>query len=203
MADSATHAEPDAPRALENLQSILVRDETLQAWAMQKRLFALLHRRLLVAATSNRLIALYRGLIGGFHYSDLRWQDLKEAHIQVGIVGASLRLLAEGQSDLASAQRGDRVLVYSGLDPAQAQGVYRICQAQDQAWREKRRIREIEELRARSGGVQITGGGAAAGIAGAAGDVMQRLEQARQMLAAKLISDAEYEAIKAKILSAP
>jgi len=32
---------------------------------------------------------------------------------------------------------------------------------------------------------------------------MQRLEQARQMLAAKLISDSEYEAIKAKILSAP
>ena len=42
-----------------------------------------------------------------------------------------------------------------------------------------------------------------AALGGAAGDVMQRLEQARQMLAAKLISDAEYEAIKAKILSAP
>lgn len=203
MADSTIHGAPEAPKALEYLQSILVRDETVEAWAMQQRLFALLHRRLLVAATNNRLIALSRGLIGGFHYTDLRWQDLKEAHIQVGIIGASLRLLAEGQSDLASAQRGDRVLVYSGLDPAQAQSVYRICQSQDQAWREKRRIREIEELRARSGGVQITGGGAAAGLAGAGGDVMQRLEQARQMLAAKLISDAEYEAIKAKILSAP
>ena len=203
MADSAIHGAPDAAKALENLQSILVRDETVEAWAMQQRLFALLHRRLLVAATSNRLIALSRGLIGGFHYSDLRWQDLKEAHIRVGIIGASLRLVAEGQSDLASAQPGDRVLVYSGLDPAQAQSVYRICQLQDQAWREKRRIREIEELRARSGGVQITGAGAATGIGGGGGDVMQRLEQARQMLAAKLISDAEYEAIKAKILSAP
>jgi hypothetical protein len=203
MADAAAHDASDAPKALENLQSILVRDETLEAWAMQRRLFALLHRRLLVAATSNRLIALSRGLIGGFHYSDLRWQDLKEAHISVGIFGATLRLVAEGPSDLASAQRGDRILAYPGLDPAQAQSVYRICQSQDQAWREKRRIREIEELRARSGGVQITGGGVAAGIAGASGDVMQRLEQARQMLGAKLISDAEYEAIKAKILSAP
>ena len=203
MADAAVHDAPQAPKALEYLQSILVRDETIEAWAMQRRLFALLHRRLLVAATSNRLIALSRGLIGGFHYNDLRWQDLKEAHINVGIIGATLRLVAEGQSDLASAQPGDRILAYPGLDPAQAQSVYRICQSQDQAWREKRRIREIEELRARSGGVQITGGGVAAGIAGASGDVMQRLEQARQMLAAKLISDAEYEAIKAKILSAP
>ena len=40
-----------------------------------------------------------------------------------------------------------------GLNPEQAQAVYRICQAQDQAWREKRRVREMEELRARSGGV--------------------------------------------------
>ena len=160
MADSAIHDAPEAPKALEYLKSILVRDETVEAWAMQRRLFALLHRRLMIAATTNRLIALTRGLIGGFRYTDLRWQDLKEAHVSVGIVGATLRLLAEGQSDLASAQRADRVLVYSGLDPAQAQSVYRICQTQDQAWREKRRIREIEEMRARSGGVQIGGSGA-------------------------------------------
>jgi hypothetical protein len=44
-------------------------------------------------------------------------------------------------------------------------------------------------------------GGAAAGLAAPTGDPLQRLEQARQMLASKLISDAEYEAIKAKILS--
>jgi hypothetical protein len=203
MADAATHDPLDAPRALEYLKSILVRDENVEAWAMQRRAFALTHRRLMVAATTNRLVALTRGLIGGFHYTDLRWQDLKEAHIRVGIVGATLRLVAEGQSDLASAQSADRVLVYSGLDPAQAQAVYRICQAQDQAWREKRRVREIEEMRARSGGVLIGGSGAASSLGSASGDVMQRLEQARQMLAAKLISDAEYEAIKAKILSAP
>jgi hypothetical protein len=204
MADSAIQDAPDAaPKALEYLKSILVGGENVEAWAMQRRLFALTHRRLMIAATTNRLIALTRELIGGFRYTDLRWQDLKEAHVSVGIFGASLRLVAEGQSDLASAQPGDRVLVYSGLDPAQAQSVYRICQAQDQAWREKRRIREIEEMRARSGGVQIGGSGAASSLGGASGDVMQRLEQARQMLAAKLISDAEYEAIKAKILSAP
>jgi hypothetical protein len=93
--------------------------------------------------------------------------------------------------------------VYSGLRPDQAQAVYRICQAQDQSWREKRRIREMEELRARSGGIQIVGGSATSALGGTSGDAMQRLEQARQMLAAKLISDSEYEAIKAKILSGP
>jgi hypothetical protein len=201
MADTPAPAAPERPRALAQLESILVHDEVVEAWALQRRVFALTHRRLLLAATNNRLIALKRGLIGGFAYTDLRWQDLKESHVSVGVLGATLRLVAENSGDLATAQNPTRNLEYSGLQQTQAQAVYRICQAQDQAWREKRRIREMEELRARSGGVHIVGGGPAAGFGAGAGDTMQRLEQARQMLAAKLISDAEYEAIKAKILS--
>jgi hypothetical protein len=200
MADAATTTTPEAVPGLASLQSILVRDEVIEATAIQRRLFALTHRRVVVAATTNRLIALKRGLFGGYEYADLRWQDLKEAHVHVGIFAATLRLVVENTSDLASAQTPNRVLVFAGLDSAEAQAVYRVCQAQDQAWREKRRVREMEELRARSGGVQIMGG-AAAGLAAPIGDPLQRLEQARQMLAAKLISDAEYEAIKAKILS--
>ena len=164
MADPATQVEPGLRPALANLQSILVRDEVLEAWAVQWRLFAMTGRRLILAATSNRLIALKRGLIGSFEYTDLRWQDLKEAHVSVGIFGATLRLVAESSSDLALSQNADRTLVYSGLRPEQAQAVYRICQLQDQAWREKRRIREMEELRARSGGVHIVGGAGAAAL---------------------------------------
>jgi hypothetical protein len=33
--------------------------------------------------------------------------------------------------------------------------VYRVRQAQDQAWREKRRVRELEEMRAKSGGIPL------------------------------------------------
>jgi hypothetical protein len=196
----ATPSDSGLRTALANLESILVKDEIIQAWAAQRRIFALLHRRQLVAATNNRLISVTRGPVGGFEYQDLRWQDLKEAHVSVGIVGATLRLVAEPSTDLASAQSPNRDLTFAGLDPAQAQAVYRICQTQDQAWREKRRVREMEELRARAGGVQILGG-TPGHPAGATVDVMQRLEQARQMLESKLISDAEYEAIKAKILS--
>jgi hypothetical protein len=85
----------------------------------------------------------------------------------------------------------------------QAQGLYRICQQHDQVWREKRRIRELEELRAKSGGVQIGGGQSAYSGAGAGEDTepARRLRQAREMLDAKLISDSEYESIKAKIIS--
>ena len=80
--------------------------------------------------------------------------------------------------------------------------MYRICQAQDQAWREKRRVRELEELRARSGGIQVMAGAPLGGTATAAGDdAVRRLQEATRLLDAKLITDAEYEAIKAKIVS--
>jgi hypothetical protein len=155
--------QPDLQAATANLESLLVRDETVEATAIQRRMFALMHRRVMVAATNNRLIAVTRKLIGGFEYTDVRWQDLKEAHISVGIFGATLRLVAEQSSDLASAARVSRTLVYTGLRPDEARAVYRICQAQDQAWREKRRVREMEELRARSGGVHIVGAPSLAG----------------------------------------
>jgi hypothetical protein len=64
--------------------------------------------------------------------------------------------------------------------------VYRLCQAYEQAWREKLRIRELEEMRAQSGSK--------------ASDPVTRLLQAKQLLDAKLISDAEYEAIKARVV---
>jgi hypothetical protein len=102
-------------------------------------------------------------------------------------------------TDLAiNAQPGSRVIHITGLRKEQAQAVYRICQAQDQAWREKRRIRELEELRARSGGVQINPGTPAAGVSS---DAVRRLQEAKQMLDARLITDSEYESLKARILA--
>jgi len=195
--------EPGLQKPLDYLRSILIPNETLEAWAVQHRLFALTHRRVLVAATSGRLILLNRHLIGGFDVTDMRWQDLEEVTLRVGIFAADLAVRAGKASDLASqGASGSRRLDFTGLRKDQAQAVYRICQAQDQAWREKRRVRELEELRARAGGIQVSSGPIPAGVAGGVGsDAVRRLQEAKQMLEAKLITDAEYEAIKAKIFS--
>src|SRR5690242_12774678 len=141
-------SEPALQRPLEYLRSVLIPTETLEAWAIQHRLFALTHRRMLVAATSGRLILLTRHLIGGFDVTDIRWQDLEEVTLRVGIFAADLTVKAGRAADLASqGAAASRRLDFVGLRKDQAQAVYRICQAQDQAWREKRRIRELEELR--------------------------------------------------------
>jgi hypothetical protein len=192
--------------ALATLQGLLTAGETLEAWAAQHRLFALTHRRVCIAATSGRFISLTRRLLGGYDSADIRWQDLKETRIRAGIVAADLTLVAQSSSDLNLGSEVNRVWTFEGLHKDQAQAMYRICQQHDQVWREKRRVRELEELRAKSGGVQISGAGpGAAGVgtvaAGAESEPVRRLRQAREMLEAKLISDSEFESIKAKIVS--
>ena len=189
-----------ARRALEHLNSVLTANETLEAWAIQRRLFALKHRRLVVAATSGRFLALKRGLFGGFGLTDIRWQDLKEVKIEVGIIGACLTLAAFASPDLASASAQTTTFIYNGLRKDQAEALYRIAQGHDQAWREKRRVRDLEEMRARAGGIQVGNlTGAAPDVT--SGDATQRLQHAKSMLDARLISDSEYEALKAKIIN--
>lgn len=190
--------------ALATLQSLLTDGETLEAWAAQRRLYALTHRRALIAATSGRFISLNRRLVGGYDSADIRWQDLKETRISAGIIAADLTVVAQSSSDLNIGNEVNRVWTFTGLHKDQAQAMYRICQQHDQVWREKRRVRELEELRAKSGGVQISGNQSGfAGTEGGAGEseAARRLRQAREMLDAKLISDSEFETIKAKIVS--
>jgi hypothetical protein len=203
MNDTAAMDEAGLARALAQLRTVLIPGETVEAYAIQIRLFALLHRRLLIAATSGRLIVLARKLLGGFDVTTVRWQDLEEVTLHVGMLSADLALRAGKATDLASlGSSGSQQVQFRGLQRTQAQAVYRICQGQDQAWREKRRVRELEELRARSGGIQVSSAPAALGANGAS-DAVRRLQEAKQMLDARLITDAEYEAIKAKIISSP
>jgi hypothetical protein len=203
--------EPAAPagttdqgtsRAIEALRSLIIPGEELQSWAIQHRLFALTHRRRVVAATSGRLLGLARGLFGGFTTEDVRWQDLDDARLQVGIIGATLTVIAFASTDLASASPGTaRTLVFTGLRKAEAQAVYRTCQAQEQAWREKRRVRDLEELRAKSGGIQLGGAAPLQGAGGDAGQPAARLQRAREMLQQGLLTDAEFEQVKSRILA--
>src|ERR1700736_4060255 len=199
--------DADSHRVLETLRSLLTADETLEAWAMEHRLFALTHRRVCIAATSGRFLSLNRRLLGGYESDDIRWQDLKETRISAGIIAADLTLVAQTSFDLNIGSEVNRVWTFTGLRKDQAQSLYRICQQHDQVWREKRRIRELEELRAKSGGVQIGGQAgdgqtySGANPAGAESEPARRLRQAREMLEAKLTSASDFESIKAKIVS--
>jgi hypothetical protein len=190
--------------AVQHLTALLVPGETLVAYAVQRRLFALAHRRVLVAATSGRLIRIERGIFGGYSPVDMRWQDIESAHLRVGVFGADLTITSRGRQDLASSGQAAGVITALGLRKQQAEQVYRAAQAQEQSWREKRRVRDLDELRAKSGGIQLGAGGSGLGgtSAGdsAGDDPLVRLQRAKEMLAGGLITDSEYESIKAKIV---
>lgn len=165
--------------AVQHLTALLVPGESLVAYAVQRRFFALTHRRVLVAATTGRLIRIERGLLGGYSPVDMRWQDIENAHLRVGIFGADLTITSRGHQDLASSGQAVGVITALGLRKQQAEQVYRAAQAQEQSWREKRRVRDLDELRAKSGGIQLGamggGGGGAAG-GDATDDPMVRLQ---------------------------
>ena len=201
MSDGSDTDKPDASGPLAQLRGVLIAGETLEAWVIQRRVYALRHRRVLIAATSGRLVVLTRRLLGGFEVTSIRWQDLEEVTLRVGMITAELAVRAGKATDLASlGAAGAQRVEFQGLRKEQAQAVYRICQAQDQAWREKRRVRELEELRARAGGIQVTTT-PGSDAAGSPGDAVRRLQEAKQLLDARLITDAEYETIKAKIVA--
>jgi hypothetical protein len=200
-ANDNTSEDQHLTKALEHLNSVLVAGETIEAWAIQRRLFAFTSRRILIAATSGRFIKIKRGLFGGFDMTDFRWQDLGDAKIKVGIFGADLFIKIFGTTDLAISKDSNQLLILPGFRKDQAEKIYRLAQAQDQSWREKRRIRELEELRAKSGGVTIGSNIGSQQTANASEDASAKLQQAKDMLEKKLITDSEYESIKARIIS--
>jgi hypothetical protein len=203
-ADSSLETATPA-RVLDPLRSLLIPGERLEAYAIQRRIFALTHRRVVVGSTTGRLISTARGLVGGFTADDVRWQDVRDADITVGIFGATLTVTAFVTRDLASAEGAQRTVIFTGLQKEQAQAVYRLCQAQSQAWREKRRVRDLDELRAKSGGILLGQAPAAPSAGAGAGDDERspagRLERAKDMLQKGLITDAEFEQIKARIVA--
>ena len=182
-------------RRIEKLRSLLVTDEKLECYAIQRRIFALLNRRIVVACTTGRLLIMRPNILPGYRLEDIRWQDLRNAHLQEGIFGSTLTIRVDA-----------RASIITGLRKDEAQVVYRFCQTQEQNWREKNRVRQMEEARAKAGGVLINSALSAdpatiPATPSAATDAKARLAKAKEMLNAGLITDAEYEAAKAKILS--
>src|SRR6476660_4424034 len=98
--ETNTATQSNVNAALEHLKSVLVKGESLDAWAIQPRIFALTHRRHLIAATSGRFIYIQRNLFGGFKMEDFRWQDLQDTKLNVGIFGADIAFKATSNSDL-------------------------------------------------------------------------------------------------------
>jgi hypothetical protein len=138
-------------------------------------------------ATSNRLILFRPAMLGRVAFEDVPWQDVRNARIDQGVLSTALTVeTVDG-----------RTLQMTELDKEQAKRLYAVAQQMEQEWREKRRVRDMEEARAKAGGVVLGHAPAAP-----AEDPVARLAKAKQMLDQGLISETEYDALKARILGA-
>lgn len=209
-----------AAKAQEKLQSTLMRDEAVVVSAIQKRVAALLVRRELVAITSSRVITIARSWFGGFTMRDYQWKDLHDAQLEENMIpnlfGSNLRFIVGASSSPMTLQsqveqfralnEGGRAvssrpeLRIRSIPSDVAAKIYSHAQSEEQAWEEKRRVRALEESRASSGGVTIHTGVPAQGGSGGT-SVVEELAKAKNLFDSGAISDAEYQEIKAKIIS--
>ena len=194
-------------KANAKLLDYLIDGESIVVKGLDTRPFALFKRRQIFAVTNSRIIRLKRKLLGGFDMLDYQWKDLKDAQISEnifpGITGSTLTFSFQANSE-------EPIEVYPELEVASK--AYRHSQQEEQAWEEKRRIRDMEEKRAKSGGVFIGQGSNPIQSNNPVNDNQDRQQQRKvdisdelfklkKLLDEGVLSDAEFQEMKSKILS--
>jgi hypothetical protein len=183
-------------KARQKLQATLMKDEKVISSAIQNRISSLFKRRELIAITNSRFVSINRSLFGGFTMRDYQWKDLQDVklseNILPGIFGSSLKFITGTDST---------GLHINGIPSDVASAIYTHAQSEGQAWEEKRRIRELEERRAASGGVHVHSGVPGAATGPPAASILEEIARAKTLLDAGAISDAEFQEIKARVLS--
>jgi hypothetical protein len=189
------HTEPgqdsaELQRVAQEVAKILTATEEILYIALQNAT-AMSIKKDAVVVTTNRIIGFSPGILGRVSFNDFQWQDVLDVSMKQGILSTEILVkTAAGPVKVGS------------IDKEQAKRLYGIAQQLEQEWREKRRIREMEQDRAKAGGVYMGMPGYPAPAAPAEKpDPVAKLAKAKAMLEQGLISDVEYEALKAKVLA--
>jgi len=181
------------------IEAMLMPDESIVASIVEYRAMALFRRRLSIVITTSRMISVRRKVLGGYRMLDKQWKDLSNAQMDENIFPA----LFGTSLDFTFFEPAGSSIGIGGGNPDDAAKIYKYSQSQEQAWEEKRRIRGMEENRSFAG---INLGGLFQ-AAGGSSDVSptdaiaNEITSAKSLLASGVISDAEFQEIKSKILS--
>ncbi|MDH3217127.1 MAG: PH domain-containing protein [Candidatus Krumholzibacteria bacterium] len=179
-------------RICAKVKDILTSEEKIEFIAVQKKL-ALNPSPDAVVLTNRRFILYRPKIFGRVSFEDYVWRDLSDAHLDEGVIGATLKFKATG---------GRRPSV-GFLPKVQARRLYAVAQEKEEKVREERRMRELEEKRAAAGGIVMH---SASDETSADGhepirDPVERLKKLKDMLDAGLISPGEFESKRADIIS--
>lgn len=183
-------------RLTEEIGSILTSGEQVLAVSTQNAINSPLNRDSVVV-TNRRLILYHPKLLGRMDLQDFLWQDVTDLSLASKVLGAVITVQAKKR--LPDGQVRSSTASIDGLEKASARRLYALAQELEEQWREKNRVRQMEEERARSGGVYLGGAGGPTETPRAS--IEERLEKLRSLREKGLISDAEYESRKSQIIA--
>lgn len=190
--------EDQDPKAVEKLagklQGILMRDETVEYIAVQKKPAVNISPDC-IALTNKRVIFCRPKNLGfSMDFEDCIWKDVVDCHLKEGILGAEITIRT---------LKGMNKMDY--LPKAQARKLYTIAQEQEEIQRDYRRQRDLEDKRAAAGGgVVVTANIPAQNptqIESKQDDPLAVLQKLKALLDNGLISQDEYNSKKTEVLS--
>ena len=207
------NSEGRVKKAYSKLNDVLMKDEAIIEKGIDKRPFALRRRRQVFAVTNSRVIRLRRPVLGGFEMTDFQWKDLEDAQVSENVLSSLCGSILSFKADNKEIRLGSKVVEDEFIffpEIETASKAYKYAQEAEQSWEEKRRVRSMEEKRAEAGGIMIgqNTSPASNGMGSQENqnsrtktDIADELLKLKKLVDEGILSDAEFQEMKSKILS--
>jgi hypothetical protein len=191
-------ADEQDPKVIEKIlpkvQEFCTSNEEVKYIAVQKKTLGVNFSPDCIALTNKRIIIIRPKSFGlSLDFKDFSWLSVSDVHMKEGIFTATITIkTTSGQSDSME-----------DIPKAQARKLYRFAQEMEETKKEERRQRDLEEKRAiAGGGITInTPMHQPQATSMPVDDPMEKLTKLKSMLDMGILTQDEFDAKKADILS--
>ena len=179
-------------KVLPKVQEYCTSNEEVQYIAVQKKTLGINFSPDCIALTNKRIILIRPKSFGlSLDFKDFSWMNVADVHMKEGVFAATITIkTTSGQTDSME-----------DIPKAQARRLYRFAQEMEETKKEERRQRDLEDKRAVAGGGITINTPSTQPIAVAVEDPMEKLTKLKSMLDMGILTQAEFDAKKADILS--
>lgn len=181
-------------KILPKVQDYCTSNEEVKYIAVQKKTIGVNFSPDCIALTNKRVIIIRPKNFGlTVDFKDFSWMNIADVHMKEGFLSATITIkTTKGETDSMD-----------DIPKAQARKLYRFGQEMEETKKEERRQRDLEDKRAQAGGgITINTPSAAPVVASApVEDPMEKLTKLKSMLDLGILTQVEFDAKKADILS--
>ena len=181
-------------KVLPKVQEYCTSNEEVQYIAVQKKTLGVNFSPDCIALTNKRIILIRPKSFGlSLDFKDFSWMNVADVHMKEGVFAATITIkTTTGATDSME-----------DIPKAQARRLYRFAQEMEETKKEERRQRDLEDKRAvAGGGITInTPSHQPQATATPVEDPMEKLTKLKSMLDMGILTQAEFDAKKADILS--